>query len=160
MEARRPYPLRFLGRLFKTSIRKNYCEARTAVEVLVPSYVSGSDLEILSMMRRSMYQILRPQALRVLPDDGQYAPVFARLEILMVLSAIHTHPADRGSEIGRSLWGYQEANWDGIMSEIHESLSSNHDESPFVTCRIFGDTAAVCGHRLTALRDIVAKIHA
>ena len=159
VEARRPYPLRFLGRLFKTSIRENYGEDKAAVEVLVPSCVSGGDLEILSMMRQSMYQALRPQALRVLSDDGRYTPVFDKLEILIALSSIHIHPAARGPEIGNSLWGYQEANWGGIMSEIHESLSSNHDESPFVTCRIFGDTAAVCGHRLTALRDLVVKIH-
>ena len=159
VEARRPYPLRFLGRLFKTSIRENYGEDKAAVEVLVPSCVSGADLEILSRMRQSMYQVLRPQALRVLSDDGRYAPVFNKLGILMALSSIHIHPVDRGPEIGNSLWGYQEANWGGIMSEIHESLSSNHDESSFVTCRIFGDTAAVCGHRLTVLRDLVAKIH-
>ena len=160
VEARRPYPLRFLGRLFKTSIRENYGEDKAAVEVLVPSCVSGYDLEMLSMMRRSMYEVLRPQALRVLSDDGRYAPVFDKLEILVTLSSLHRHPADFGPEIKNSLWGYQEANWRGIMSEIHESLSSNDDDSPFVTCRIFGDTAAVCGQRLTALRDLVAKINA
>ena len=112
------------------------------------------------MMRRSMYEALRPQALRVLSDDGRYAPVFDKLEILVTLSSLHSHPADFGPEIKNSLWGYQEANWRGIMSEIHESLSSNHDDSPFVTCRIFGDTAGVCGQRLTALRDLVAKINA
>ena len=160
VEARRPYPLRFLGRLFKTSIRENYREDKAAVEVLVPSCVSGNDLEMLSMMRRSMYEVLRPQAQRVLSDGGRYAPVFDKLEILVTLSSLHSHPTDFGPEIKNSLWGYQEANWRGIMSEIHESLSSNHDDSPFVTCRIFGDTAGVCGQRLTALRDLVATINA
>ena len=159
VEARRPYPLQFLGRLFKTSIRENYGEDKAAVEVLVPSCVSGSDLEILSRMRRSMFEALRPQALRVLSDDGRYAPAFAKLEILVTLSAIHGHPADFGQEIRNSLWGYQEVNWSAVMSEIHESLSSNRDDSPFVACRIFGDTAAVCGQRLTALRGLVATIN-
>ena len=75
----------------------------------------------------------------------------------MALSYIHRHSEDpSGVWPPRGAFGYREQNGNRILQQIGESLLSSGNESPFVKCGIFGDTAELCGERLTALRTAVA----
>ena len=55
------------------------------------------------------------------------------------------------------LFGYRSENRVQILQEIRESLSTMQDESPFVTCGIFGETAEECKQGLETLEQFISN---
>ena len=161
--------LSFLRSLLETSIEEQHRQDRAAGDVLPPLRMFDGNATLMrdlegmddryAPLNDWMHTALRPHVARVIAEDFQYTLVWDRLEILIALSYLHRHSADptRGwPPVG--CFGYREANRTRILGQIEESLSSRGNESPYVACRIFGDTAEVCGERLTALRRVVAEL--
>ena len=158
--------LGFLSRLLKAPISEEHREDKAAVEALLPSCLfreGGQVMRILTGMDRRyaplndwMHEALRPHAARVVRDETQYQLTFDRLEILMALAHTHMH-SGYASWSALGAFGYRADNRNRIVTEITESLSSRLDDSPFVRCGIFGDTADVCKQRLDALLQCVAE---
>ncbi len=158
--------LEFLRRLLETPIREEHREDKVAVHVLPPDRLFDGDGRVMRMLEGMknrhaplnlwMYVALRPHAKRIIPEDGRYTFIFNKLEILIALNHIHIHPRDP-SRIWPPLgiFGYQWEPRGRVMKEIEESISSRHDDSPFVKCGIFGHTEEVCRLRLTTLQEVI-----
>ena len=158
--------LRFLGRLLNTSIHEDNQEETRAVQLLAASLFTGWDGS--STMRVSdetagnfitlnerIYRTLRPHVAAVVPDDNRYRFVFDKFEALLTLGYAHANP-----ELGWAPPGpftYRNPNKKRIVAEIDASLSSRGDDSPFVSCGIFGNTEKVCRQRLKAVQDLMTK---
>ena len=106
-------------------------------------------------------EAMRPHAERVAPDSIRYRFVFDKLEILMALSYAH-HAGNASSEDWYwtipGTYTYQRENRNRVLQEIRESLDAMGDESPFVTCNIFGRTAGHCMQGLKALEEFIPKL--
>ncbi len=165
----------FLKRMLATTLRREYQEDIPAIQVLPPwclfLYGSGA-MKILEGMDRCraplnawIHNTLRPYAERIISDNNRYTLTFDKLEILMALSYAH-HKGKWSSNMNslEGYWappgafGYRSENRTHIMREIKESLSKKQDESPFVTCGIFGETAEDCKQGLAALELFIPKL--
>ena len=110
-----------------------------------------------------IHETLRQHAERIIPDDKRYTLVFDKFEILIALS--YAYHEERSQF--RNYWappgafayrfGYQSENRDRILQEIEESLSTKRDDSPFVKCGIFGESAESCKQGLENLKGFFAK---
>ena len=155
--------LGFLRHLMETPIREEHHDDKGAVEVLPPSYlVDGGRraMHLLEGMEKCqvplndwMHKTLRPHAARVIPDDTRYTFVFDKLEVLVALGYLDRLD-DCFPPIGA--FGYREDNRKRIIREIQESLSAREDDSPFVKCGVFGNTAEVCTQRVARLQQCLS----
>ena len=113
-----------------------------------------------------IHDALRPHAERIIPDNNRYTLVFDKLEILMALSYAHRkgkwsldmNPLER-YWAPPGAFGYRPRNINSILLEIRESLSTKQDESQFLTCGIFGETAEACEQGLATLEQFVPKLN-
>ena len=106
-----------------------------------------------------IHETLWPYAERIIRDDNRYTLVFDKLEILIALS--YAHYNDKWSEwywAPPGAFVHRSENRVRILREIKESLSTEQDESPFVTCKIFGETAEDCEQGLEALEQFIPKL--
>ena len=106
-----------------------------------------------------IHETLQPCAERIIRDNNRYTLIFDKLEILIALS--HAHYRDEWSEwywAPPGAFGYRSESRVRILQEIKESLSTERDESPFVTCEIFGETADECKQGLEALEQFIPKL--
>ena len=165
--------LQFLKRILGAIIRREHQEDMPAVQILPPFCSDdGQVMRILEGMDSRyaplndwIHNTLRPYAERIIPDNDRYTLVFDKLEILMALSYAH-HKGKWSSNMNslEGYWappgafGYRSENRTHIMREIKESLSKKQDESPFVTCGIFGETAEDCKQGLAALELFIPKL--
>ncbi|MYK39913.1 MAG: hypothetical protein F4049_06810 [Gemmatimonadetes bacterium] len=158
--------LRFLGRMLASTLRRGHREDVSAVEKLPPFLLFSygpRQMHILEGMDKShvplndwMHKTLRPHAERIIPDANRYTLVFDKLEILVALG--YAHHKGNWSEPHRATLGafrYRYENKDRILQEIRESLSTKRDESLFVTCGIFGETADDCKQGLADLEQFI-----
>ena len=168
--------LLFLRRLLASQLRKEHQEDVRAVEILPPfclfEHGGGEAMQILEGMDRHyaplnewIHTALWPYAERIIPDNARYTLAFDKFELLMALSYAH-YKGKRSSDMNSfdrywmppGAFGYRNENRMRIMREIEESISTNEDESKFVTCGIFGDTAEACKAALAALEEFLPKL--
>ena len=108
-----------------------------------------------------MHSTLRPYAERIIRDNNRYTLVFDKLEILIALSYAHHNHNGKWSDLYGAPLGaflYRSENAVQILQEIRESLSTKQEESPFVTCEIFGETAEACEQGLVALGQFISTL--
>ena len=160
--------LQFLRRLLTTTLHREHQEDLLAVLMLPPSCFSdaGRQMQILEGMDRKrvplndwIHKTLQPFAERIIRDNNRYTFVFDKLEILIALSCAHYR--GQWSEwywAPPGAFGYRSDSRVQILQEIKESLSTERDESPFVTCGIFGETAEECKQGLEALEQFIPKL--
>ena len=155
--------LGFLGRLLKAAIPDERSEEKIAAQVLPAAVLSdrpvmllpeGMEKRLVRMSDR-IHDALRQTGARVIPDDSRYRFVFDKLEFLLALGYVHVVPEQGWAPVGA--FGYRNDNRKRIVQEIEASLSRTRNESPFVTCRIFGDTEEMCRQRLATLRDLIGR---
>lgn len=161
--------LKFLGRLFATTVQRENREDLPAVQLLPPFSLfdqGGKAAQILEGMDRRhaplndwLYAVLRQPTKRLIPSDDRYTFVFDKLEMLIALG--YAHHAKRTNEwywAPTGAFGYRTQNRDRFLQEIEESISKEKGQSPFVVSGIFGDSAEACAQALTAFREFIAKI--
>ena len=159
--------LEFLGRLLKTTISEERREDEPAVQALPAAVLWNGDVRVMRLLegmenRRVpmsdwMHDALRPSAARIVPDDNRYTFVFDKLEILLALGYVHVEPEHGWAPVGA--FCHRNENRNRIVQEIEASLSQTGDESEFVRCGIFGDTADVCTGSLAAFRTVLRESH-
>lgn len=158
--------LGFLGRMLETTIHREHREDVAAVQILPPSclFSGGNQMRILEGMDRRkvplndwIHDALRPCAEHIIRDKNRYTSVFDKLEILMALSYAHHSSLERYS-IPPGAFVHRSENRVQILQEIGESLSKKRDDSPFVTCKIFGETAEDCKQDLEALEQFIPEL--
>ena len=160
--------LRFLGHILGTTIHREHRKDMLAVEMLPPFcfFSDGRKMGILEGMEKRkvplndwIHGALRPCAEHIIHHDNRYALVFDKLEILIALS--YARYKDKWSEwywAPPGAFVHRSENRVRILREIKESLSTERDESPFVTCGIFGETAEDCEQGLEALEQFIPRL--
>ncbi len=158
--------LQFLRRMLTTTLHREHQEDLLAVQMLPPSCYSYAEMQILEDMDKRhvplndwIHKTLQPFAERIIRDDNRYTLVFDKLEILIALSCAHYR--GQWSEwywAPPGAFGYRSGSRVRILQEIKESLSTERDESPFVTCGISGETAEECKQGLEALEQFIPKL--
>ena len=158
---------RFLGRMLGATIHGVRQKDVPAVQVLPPSCFSnaGRQMQILEGMDRHyvplnewMHSTLRPYAERIIRDNKRYTLIFDKLEILIALNgALYRDERLKRYWAPLGAFLYRPDNISQILQEIRESLTTKQDESPFVTCGIFGETAEDCEQGLVALELFISQ---
>ena len=160
--------LRFLGRMLGTTIYREHREDMPVVGILPPFRLfsgGGQEIRMLEGMdgkyvplNNWIHETLWPYAKRIIRDKNRYTLVFDKLEILMALSyARHRGEWSKSHRVPLGVFGYREENRVQILQKIRESLSTMQDESPFVTCKIFGETAEECKQGLENLEQFILQ---
>ena len=160
--------LQFLEHLFSVKLPYNWrfhgLEPRQmpAAQLLPPSrmfYSGGPVMNILEDMdeRRVplndwMYKVLRPYAQRIIRDNNRYTLTFVELEMLMALSSL---AYDDGS-MTLGTFCYRRDNRIRIIDKIEDSISTLGNSSPFVICRIFGETEKQCKDKLRTFKRLTS----
>ena len=161
--------LRFLGRMLTATLHREHQKDLPAVQMLPPSCLfsyGGNQMQILEGMKNRyvplndwIYETLRPYAERIIHGNNRYTLVFDKLEILMALSyAHHEGESSEWYSVPLGAFGYRRASRVQVLRDIEESLSTKQDESPFVTCGIFGETAEDCKQGLKALEQFIPTL--
>ena len=150
--------LQFLNRMFTATLREEHQQDVPAVRELPASFIGREGMRMLEGMKSHVplndwiHDTLRPYLGRIILDDNRYTMAFDKLELLMSLNQAH-----------HKLWvplgafGYRYANTNRIFQQIRESLSTEQDESPFVTCGIFGETAAACEQAMATVEETLRR---
>ena len=159
--------LQFLKRMLETTIRGESQKDILAVQKLPPFCLfshGGMVMQNLEGMERRLAPLsdwilkaLRPHAERIVPDNDQYTLAFDKFEILMALNYAFHRPEGQGYWAPLGAFRYRSDNRDRLLQEIKESLSKKQNESPFVTCGIFGETAEDCERGLADLKDFISN---
>ncbi len=156
--------LEFLGRLFGTTIAREYQEDISILRILPPFLLldDGRAMRILEGMdsRRVplndwLHGALRQHARRVIPDDDEYTLVFDKLEILMALG--YAYRGFTGWWVPPGAFVYREENRNRVLQEIEKSLSELTNASPFVRSGIFGETIKDCRQHLAIFKEFHEK---
>ena len=154
--------LPLLGRVFTASLHDVSKKQVLAVDILpVPCLVAASGGNLLvaldgmggyrTDLNDWVYNLLRPYAAPVIPDDDQYAMVFEKLEILTALSYSYYSPwHGQWAPPGKFMYEWVRSRF---FREIKESLSEEQDESRYAKAAIFGSTAEEGQQALTDLEN-------
>lgn len=162
--------LRFFGTILNTKVRFGSNEECLAVEVLPPFCMfwnGGQNMRILEGMENRhaplndwMHDSLRPHTRRVTQGNNRYDWDFDRLELLIALN--HAHNVNKKNTrpfLPAGRFGYRDTVRASILDEIRDSLSSQKDNSPYVTCQVFGNTSAECIDSLDILNGFLSNLH-
>lgn len=157
--------LEFLGRLLKVTLPDEHREDKTAVQLFPPSLLADGNVQEMRLLKGMeghrvpmsdwLHDALRTPVARIIPDDGRYTFVFDKLEILLALGYLHVEPEREWAPVGA--FCYRDENRNRILQEIEGSLSRTRDNSEFVRCGIFGETADMCNRRLAALQTTIRQ---
>ena len=158
----------FLGHMLNTTLDKENQVDVNAVQKLPPFTLlskGGQVMQILEGMDKHhaplnerIHETLRIYAKTIIPDDIRYTLVFDKLEILMALSYAHHRPHQQHYWTIPGAFGYRYGNRNSILNEISESVSEIGSSSPFVTSKIFGETANDCTNALKKLEQFINRL--
>ena len=162
--------LRFLGAMLSTEVSNDHNEKSRAVQILPPfcmSFNGGQTMRILENMDGHhaplndwIHDTLRTSARRVVHDDDRYSWDFDRLELMMALSYAHHTTKDSTRDwVPPGRFGYRFRDRMNIMDEIKSSLSTEEDDSPYVTSKVFGNTSAECVQSIGTLDRFLSNLH-
>ncbi len=161
--------LKFLGRLFATTVHRESRDDLPAVQLLPPSSLfdqGGQVARILAGMERQyaplndwLHAVLRHPTRRLIPNDDRYTYVFDKLEILMALGyAHHAKQANDWYWAPLGAFGYRGQNRDRFLLEMKESITREKVQSAYVQSGIFGDSPEACAEALAAFEEFIAKM--
>lgn len=157
--------LRFLAHLLKTILREEHRDEKLAVQKLPPFCLFRDILPVMQRLEGMehryaplndwLLQALRQHVNRVIPDRKHHEVIFDQLETLIALSYLHHTD---GSWAPPGAFCYRHENRDRFMKQVKESLSREQAESPYVTCRIFGETVEECERNMEKLKEFIPKL--
>ena len=156
--------LQFLNHIFSATMRREHEDDLLAVQILPPEcsmstrplqhLLEGMDRHYLPL-NDWIHETFRPYGRRIAIDDSHYTMAFDELEILMALSYIH-HSGGQ-SRLPHGSFVFRHANRNRILNKIKQSVSTERDDSPYVTCRTIGETVATCEHNLEIMEQVIAN---
>lgn len=156
--------LRFLTHLLKTILREEHRDEKLAVQKLPPFclFRDSRDVMLLEGMEHQyaplndwVLQALWQHVNRVIPDRKHYEVIFDQLETLIALGYLH-HTDEPWAPPGA--FCYRHGNRDRFMRQVEESLSREQAESPYVACRIFGETVGECEWNMEKLKKFIPEL--
>lgn len=161
--------LLFMGKLFGTTVHREYKEGKCAVELL-PAFClferGNEPARLLEGMDRRhaplndwLHALLQPRFRSFIPSESRFTYAFDRLEVLMALS--YAYYAKRGKDwywAPPGCYGYRGDNLDRILKELRSSLESLGDKSPYVRSGIFGHSAEECSAGINAFTAWVREL--
>lgn len=161
--------LKFLGRLFATTVHREGRDDLPAIQLLPPFSLfdqGGQVARILAGMERRhaplndwLHAVMRQPTRRLIPNDDKYTYVFDKLEILMALG--YAHHAKRTKDwywAPPGAFGYRHQNRARFLQEMDESIAREKERSLYVQSGIFGDSPQVCAEALAAFREFIATV--
>ena len=160
--------LPFLGRLFSVPIYVPGERAYPAVFTLPYHCLSGevpSRAELLPGMERKRFPmsqwietVVRQYTRDIIPSESHHALAFTKMEIMMALGYTHhdAEPDWNWPPLGTSSYRREESR--RFLDEIRDSLTGDDDDSYFVRCGIFGDSANDCREAIDRLASFAQKM--
>jgi len=163
--------LMFLGEMFHTPIYRERRDDIVAIEQL-PAFClferGNAPAKLLEGMDKHyaplndwLHDLLQPRFRGIIPSDSKFGYAFDKLEILMALCFAHhsriSSEFSYWAPLGR--YGYQHDNRRHILEEIHGSIVSLSDKSPYVKSNIFGHTANECIKELDEFREWIKDLN-
>ena len=157
--------LDFLGRLFSVAVQEDNGQSFPAIHSLVGDCLPGGaetvakSLPNLERARFPMSEwicgVIRQWTKDIIPTENQFALTFTKMEMLLALGFGH-HSSERWGIywMPRGTFVHRLAERRRILDEIESSLSALNDESPFVQCRIFGDSTESCRQNIEKLNAL------
>ena len=149
--------LQFLNRMLTATLRHEYQNDLPAVRLLPACLIADGDMQVLEGMGKTLFPLnnwihetLRPYLGRIILDDKRYTMAFDKLELLMALRCAY-----QNDRVLPGPFAYRHENRNRFFRQIKESLSTDRDESPFVTCGIFGESAATCEEGLAEAEETI-----
>ena len=157
--------LQFLKHILTFPVHNHHQEDVAAVEILTPfrlvdrdamkRLLEGMDNRYAPLNDR-IHETLHPYTERIIPDNNRYTLIFDKLEILVSLNFMYQNsPNPHWAPPGA--FGYRYQNTERIFQKINQSLSTEQNESLFVTCGLFGNTAQVCLQNLAILGQFIQR---
>ena len=158
----------FLGRLFLAQIHEANEGDLPAVAILPRHCLAGDVVSLAKSlpnlerhyfpMSDWIYDTLRKYTREVVPSETRHELVFTKLEVLLALGFAHWEGGRFGYWAPPGTFAYRHEERGRILNEIEESLTRLQDESPFVKCGIFGDTADICKNGIAKLKAFLPKL--
>lgn len=159
-----------LHALLSTTVSREHREDKRAVEVLPPFVLverGGDAMKVLpgrerqyTPLQNHLEALLWPLFSSQFPSEAAFHLAFDRFEILMALSyAIPAVESDDRYWTVPGSYGWRYTNRERIISEIRNGLETLGDDSPLVTSRLAGSTAATALRNLTSLEELVGRFH-
>jgi hypothetical protein len=102
---------------------------------------------------------VKPYMARITISNKRFSLMFDKLEILMALSYAY-----RTEQSGEYYWtpagsyGYRHDNQEKILKEIAGELSTDGENSIYVTSRLFGDSVKKCTEGLATFQEFVKRL--
>ena len=160
--------LELLGRLFSTPIYEVNEGNFPAVAILPIKCLPGNLVPFAKSLpgmehRRFpmsdwIHSVVSQYSKGIIPNDDRHTLVYTKLEMLLALGFSHHGVSIFGDWVPPGRFVYNTEHRRRIRDEIQGSLTTLGDKSPFVECRIFGDTARVCEEGLNNLFAFVEKL--
>ena len=161
--------LHFLGRIFSLPIAQQHSETKPIVRIVPPFTLfsaGGRVMQILEGMEGHytplndrIHKLMTAYMTNIIPSKDQYDLTFDTLEILLALSAAY-HRNMPGEYYAAPLgaYGYRTQNAKIVLRDISESVTTLQENSPFVTCGIFGNTVEECQQGLSEFTSFLSRV--
>jgi hypothetical protein len=160
--------LNLLGKLFGTTIHREYKRDIAAVQLLPPFCLfgtAGNGGKFLEGMEKNYFPLsdwlhgfLRQTLKSMIPNNERYTLTFDKLELLLALGfAKHENEAQESYWVPMGAFGYRRDNRERILKEIEGSISRDGEKSEYLLSGILGDTTEACLKELALLSDFVKK---
>ena len=146
--------IEFLVRLFSALIHESN-EGNLPAAAILPRHCLLGDVASLakslpgmenkrSPMSEWIYAVVRQYTRDIIPNEGQHALVYTKLEVLLALGFAYHDGGQFGYWAPPGIFTYRDEERGRALDEIRDSLTRLNDESPFVKCGIFGASADAC----------------
>ena len=157
--------LHFLNRVFKTAVT-HYDGGNNSAAILTSLFepnnrrlpwhqllegMKGRYEALSDWIHDALRQYLKP----LIPDDDKYDLTFDKLEILIALGFGPVADPLYKNWFPPGAFIYRSQNRERIITEFVESIWNSGVDSPFVQCRIFGDTPEECLKSLEDFKRLV-----
>jgi len=161
--------LLFLGKLFGTTVHREYKEDKTAVELL-PAFclfehgkeparlLEGMDHRH-APLNDWLHALLQLRFRSLIASESRFTYAFDRLEVLMALSYAYYAERYKGwYSVPPGCYGYRRDSLDRMVKEMQSSIESLGDKSPYVRSGIFGHSAGKCSAGINAFTAWVREL--
>ena len=146
--------IEFLVRLFSALIHEAN-EGNLPAAAILPRHCLLGDVASLAKslpgmenkrfpMSEWIYAVVRQYTRDIIPNEGQHALVYTKLEVLLALGFAYHEGGQFGYWAPPGIFTYRDEERGRALDEIRDSLTRLNDESPFVKCGIFGASADAC----------------
>ncbi len=162
--------LLFMGKLFGTTVYREYEEDKTVVELLsafslvkpgneLAKFLEGMDRRYVPL-NDWLHALLQPRFRSLISSEARFSYGFDQFEILMALSFAHHAKRAEGWPywVPLGCYGYRRDSLERILKEMQFSIENLGDNSPYVRSGIYGHSADQCIVGINSFADWVREL--